>query len=272
MSPSTRRWRLLRTWSLGLLPLVLLAVIVTVVLVRDARESEQSDVRQDQPGTVLLVAGYGGSTGSLESLGTALRAAGRTVQIVPPVGDNTGDLRAQARILESTAQQAIDSGAPSVDVIGYSAGGVVVRIWAAELGGAAIARRVVTLGSPHHGTDVAGLAAGLLASACPTACRQLAPGGDVLAGLPETPPGPGWTSIWTTGDDLVIPPSSASLRGAVNIEVQKICADSQVEHGDLPRDPLTIGLVKRALEGPTPPAAPTPADCDSLRSAGQDNG
>jgi len=153
-------------------------------------------------------------------------------------------------------------------VVGYSAGGVVARIWAAELGGAGRARRVITLGSPHHGTDVAGLAAGLLAGACPTACRQLIPGGDVLAGLPETPAGPRWTSIWTADDDLVIPPNSASLRGAVNLELQQICPDSQVKHGGLPRDSLTLGLVERALAGPSPPAAPTAADCAALRRAG----
>jgi triacylglycerol lipase len=263
----TRRRRLLRIWAIGLLPLVLLAVVATVVLVRN--RSGLAEVRQDRPGPVLLVAGYGGSTAALDALGAALRAAGRTVRVVPPVGDNTGDLRVQAQTLERVAQQAIDSGAPSVDVIGYSAGGVVARIWAAELGGAAQARRVVTLGSPHHGTDLAGLAAGLLTGRCPTACRQLAPGTDVLADLPETPAGPRWTSIWTTEDELVIPPTSASLRGAVNIELQQVCADSRVKHGVLPRDPLTIGLVERALAGPVPPAgAPTAADCGPLRQAG----
>ncbi|HST85114.1 MAG TPA: hypothetical protein VLL08_25470 [Kineosporiaceae bacterium] len=261
-----RRKRLLRSWALGLLPLVLVAVVAAVVLVRGGQES---DVRQDRPGPVLLVAGYGGSASSLAVLGAALRRAGRTVQVVPPVGDNTGDLRAQAQALDRTARQLIDSGAPSVDVVGYSAGGVVVRIWADDLDGTAVARRVVTLGSPHHGTDIAGLAANLLTGACPLACRQLAPGGEVLAGLPETPTGPSWTSIWTANDDLVIPSNSAALAGAVNIEVQRVCADSQVKHGDLPRDPLVIGLVERALGNPQPAAAPTASDCVALRRAGQ---
>jgi triacylglycerol lipase len=254
-----------------LLPLVVLVLVVTVVLIRNRLDDRdgRAQVRQDRPGPVLLVAGYGGSTSSLETLAGALRGTGRTVQIVPPDGDNTGDLRAQARLLQRSARAAIDSGVPSVDVIGYSAGGVVVRIWAAELGGAAVARRVVTLGSPHHGTDVAGLAAGLLAGACTTACRQLAPGGDVLAGLPEAPAGPAWTSIWTADDELVQPPSSASLRGAVNIELQQVCADSTVKHGALPRDSLAIGLVERALAGPVPAAAGPPAsDCADLRRAG----
>lgn len=244
----------------------MLAVVVAVARSRDG--STAADVDQTRPGTVLLVAGYGGSTSALDGLGQALRASGRAVTIVPPVGDNTGDLREQAKALDRSARRAIEAGAPSVDVVGYSAGGVVVRIWAADLGGADLTRRVVTLGSPHHGTDVAGLASRLLGGSCPTACRQLAPGSDVLRSLPETPSGPRWTSIWTANDDLVTPPTSASLAGAVDVELQQVCADARVEHGGLPTDPLTTGLVKRALTGAGLSARPPASDCAALRQAG----
>jgi triacylglycerol lipase len=257
---------LLRAWSLGLLPVVVLVIVVAVVVVRGRTTSVTVDPAR--PGTVLLVAGYGGSTRALDGLAGRLRATGRTVLVVPPVGDNTGDLREQAKSLDRSARAAIAAGAPSVDVVGYSAGGVVVRIWEADLGGAELTRRVVTLGSPHHGTEVAGLAAGLLAGSCPTACRQLAPGSDVLRSLPETSSGPRWTSIWTTNDDLVTPPSSASLRGAVDIELQQVCADARVEHGGLPTDPLTTGLVERALSGAGLSVRPPTTDCAALRIAG----
>ena len=249
--------------------MLVLAIVVAVLTVQHKAGSIRADVAQNRPGTVLLVAGYGGSTASLTVLTTALTAAGRTVRIVPPVGDNTGDLLAQARNLDQSARRAIKDGAPSVDVVGYSAGGVVVRIWAAKLGGAALIRRAVTLGSPQHGTDVAGLVTGLLAGACPTACQQLSPGSTVLQDLPETPAGPRWTSIYTADDDLVIPPASASLRGAIDIELQQICADDQVKHTGLPKDPLTVGLVEQALNGPAPTAAPPASDCAALRRAGQ---
>jgi triacylglycerol lipase len=251
---------LLLSWSLGLLPLLLIAVVVVGFLIRDDRGPVRR-VDPDRPGTVLLVAGYGGSTGSFDVLTERLRAAGRTVKLVPPVGDNTGDLRAQAKVLDGIARQEIAAGAPSVDVVGYSAGGVVARIWTADLGGDGLARRVVTLGSPHHGTDVAGLAARLLAESCPTACRQLAPGSDILRGLPEAPEGPRWVSIWTSKDEVVVPPSSGALRGAVDIQLQRVCAGSQVEHGGLPRDPLTMGLVERALQGPGLSSVPAPVSC-----------
>jgi triacylglycerol esterase/lipase EstA (alpha/beta hydrolase family) len=248
---------LLRSWSIGLLPVVVLLVAVAVLTHRNSTDAGQTE------GPVLLVAGYGGSAASLEALAAALKSAGRTVQIVPPVGDNTGDLRVQAQALQRAAQA---TGADSVDVVGYSAGGVVARIWVADLGGRALARRVVTLGSPHHGTDVAGLAAGLLPGGCPTACRQLAPGSDLLASLPETPNGPRWTSIWTADDDVVLPPTSARLQGAQDIELQQVCPGNQVKHSGLPQDPLTVALVERALDGPAPTTAPSASQCDALRN------
>lgn len=71
-----------------------------------------------------------------------------------PLGDGTGDLRGQAEHLGEVASRVQqDSGAASVDVVGYSAGGVVARLWVRDGGGADMARRVLTLGSPQHGTS-----------------------------------------------------------------------------------------------------------------------
>jgi hypothetical protein len=144
---------------------------------------------------------------------------------------------------------------------------VVARLWAADDGGRGVARRVVTLGAPHHGSDVAALAGSLLPDRCPAACRQLVPDSDLLTRLnvDETPDGPSWVSVWTTVDEVVTPPESARLDGAVNVPVQAVCAGSQVAHGELPTDRLVQGLVLDAL-APTPPPQPSPADCRRLSS------
>ncbi len=260
MNPARRRA------LIGLAAVAVLLVVVIVLVVRSGRTT--SVVPQDRPGPVLLVPGYGGSTESLQVLAGALRARGRDAVVVDPPGDGTGDLREQARSLRAAADAALAAGAPSVDVVGYSAGGVVARIWAADLGGAGQARRIVTLGSPHHGTELAGLGALLAPGACPLACRQLAPDSDLLAGLPETVAGPVWTSLWTAQDQTVTPPESARLDGALDVEVQAVCPDAQVQHGQLPRDPLVIGLVERALAVAPLVVVPPSSQCAAVRAEG----
>ena len=250
--------------------LVALAVLVSLALtvVRRRPASAQPVVPQTRPGTVLLVPGYGGGTGGLEVLASRLRALGRTAVVVPAVGNGTGDLRAQAAALKVAADAAVAAGSPSVDVIGYSAGGVVARIWADDLHGNRIARRIVTLGAPHHGTEVAALGATFARSQCPLACRQLVPDSSLLRGLAETPSGPAWTALYTEQDQVVTPPDSGRLAGAVVVDLQRVCPDEVVAHGELPTDPLVTGIVERALDVQPLAATPTPANCAALRSAG----
>ncbi|MBT9255537.1 hypothetical protein KMZ32_14335 [Phycicoccus sp. MAQZ13P-2] len=249
-----------RAFLAGALAVVVLGVLALVLVPR-----LRSDPADTAAGPVLLVPGYGGSTASLAPLVTALRTAGRDPRVVE-VGDGTGDLVAQAAAVGRAADAALAEGAASVDVVGYSAGGVVARVWVAG-DGAGVARRVVTLGSPHHGTTVADLGA-LLGGACPTACRQLAEGSDLLTGLPETPGSARWTSIWTRDDETVTPPDSAVLAGAEDVELQAVCVDARVTHGGLPGDPLSVGVVLRSLGRTAPDAPPTSADCAALRAAG----
>jgi triacylglycerol lipase len=253
-----------RRLLLGVVAVVVVAVLVAVVLVVANRPGSAAagPVAQDRPGPVLLVPGYGGSTDSLEVLAARLRSAGRDATVLRLPGDGTGELRDQATVLDRAARAKIAAGAPSVDVVGYSAGGVVARLWAEQNGGSAIARRIVTLGAPHHGTDIAALAGSLLPDQCPTACVELAPTSDLLARLnaEQMPAGPVWVSLWTEQDQVVTPPDSARLDGALNIPIQSVCADAQVDHSSLPRSPVVQSLVLTALAAARP-TQPTPADC-----------
>jgi pimeloyl-ACP methyl ester carboxylesterase len=209
------------------------------------------------------VPGYGGGTGTLAGLADRLRGTGRETVIVAPPGDGTGDLRAQADNLDRAIARALENGAPSVDVVGHSAGGVVARLWAQEHDGARKARRIVTLGSPHHGARIAAAGAAAGPGACPAACQQLAPGSRLLADLAvPVPDPPAWLAVWTAQDETVTPPESARLEGAVNVAVQSICPEMQVSHGGLPDHPFVSRLVLDAL-GVRPMAAPTREDCVS---------
>jgi triacylglycerol lipase len=234
---------------------VVLAVVGVRLLLRSGAAGERPD--QARPGTVLLVPGYGGSQTALTQLAGRLSAAGRTAQVVTLPGGGTGDLLVQADTLDAAVRAALTAGAPSVDVIGYSAGGVVTRLWVERHDGAAVARRIVTLGSPLHGARIAGAGSALAPDACPQACRQLAPGSAVLREIDDEalPDGLPWLSIWTENDETVQPPDSARLDGAVNVPVQGLCPQVRVSHSGLPTDPVVTALVLQGL-GTEPLAAP----------------
>jgi pimeloyl-ACP methyl ester carboxylesterase len=256
--------------------MVLLAVLVVLLvglaagLFAVVRGGHRSPVaEQDRPGTVVLVPGYGGNVGSLTSLADRLSSLGRKTVVVSLPGQGEGDFIEQADELEAAVTRVLDGGAPSVDLIGYSAGGVVVRLWLSRTADARSVRRVVTLGSPLHGTTLAGVGSTFVPGACPTACQQLVPGSALLKQLDAAPVPVPWLSVWTLDDQTVTPPDSARLAGAVNVVVQDVCADARVQHGQLPSDPLVVGLVLRAL-GTAPVAQAGSADCGLLRQAGAD--
>lgn len=252
---------------LGLLVLVLAATAVLAAGLISRRSSQvDGPVSQRLPGPVLLVPGYGGATSSLQSLADELAAAGRDATVVRLPGNGTGDLRGSAAALDTAVSDALErTGDETVDLVGYSAGGVVARLWVAD-GNAGIVRRVLTLGSPHHGTSLADLAGGVAPSQCPVGCRQLGTDSDVLAALnagDETPEGPTWVSVWTAQDETVTPPDSARLKGAVNVTVQSVCADARVGHGDLPRSRLVQQIVVSELAAGDPVEL-GPDDCPRL--------
>ena len=250
----------------GTVVVVVAALVLALVVGGRADSASRARGPAVAPGPVVLVPGYGGGTDSLDVLAARLRKDGHRALVLHLVGDGTGDLMVQARLLRSTVDGLLAGGATSVDVVGYSAGGVVARLWADELGGGAHARRIVLLGAPNHGTDVAALAAGFGSGLCPAACEQLVPDSPLLHALNEAgaASGPGWVSIWTDQDQVVTPPESARLDGADNLTVQSVCTDEQVDHGSLPTDRVVQALVVRAL-GPSPFVAPTAVDCAALR-------
>ena len=263
LSPARRRF------VGGLLALLVAAVAVVggTVAVRAIRSAttEVTPVAQDAQPPVLLVPGYGGATGDLEPLAAALRAQGRDATVVHLAGDGTGDLNVQAGVLQTAVRAALRGGVDSVDIVGYSAGGVTARLWLRAYDGGSVARRIVTLGSPQHGTDLASLAADIAPDSCPEACRQLVTDSDLVRSLnsgDETPAGPRWVSIWTTDDRVSTPPETASLAGALNYSVQSVCAGRQVSHGQLPTDPAVIAMVLGELRR-TPPSIPSASVCST---------
>jgi triacylglycerol lipase len=127
-----------------------------------------------------------------------------------------------------------------VDLVGFSMGGLVGRYYLQRLGGLENAGRLVTLGTPHHGTYVAGF------SRAPAA-RQMRYGGEWIWGLNADASRLArlrCTSVLSPFDLMVIPTTSARLPAAArgcNVEVP-----TQMHRGLL-TDARSLREVVRAL-------------------------
>lgn len=256
-----------RAFVLALLGVgAVLLVLIGIAVAREYRVPPPAD--PEVPGAVVLVPGYGGNRAAFIALTERLRTEGRRSVIVELPSGGTGDLVTQAAAIDDTVRDLLDEGAPSVDVVGYSAGGVATRVYLDRGRTAPAVRRVVTLGSPLQGAELAAAGGALVPGACPRACQQLAPGSALLTGLATAPAGVPWLSLWTADDETVTPPDSAELPGTDAVRLQDVCSDATIPHSRLPVDPLAVGLVLRGLgTGPLPTADPDA--CDALRDEGR---
>jgi triacylglycerol esterase/lipase EstA (alpha/beta hydrolase family) len=247
--------------------LVIFAGAAIFFFVRARPEEPPNLARGGDPFPVILVHGYGGGSTSMHAIEARLVREGRRVVSLDLPDGGVGDISGSA---EEVARAVDETGSPTVDLIGFSMGGVVVRSYVADLGGTERARYVMTLASPHHGTKVAGLASLGDPGACTGACEQLAPGSSFLERLndpDETPEGPAFVTVWTEADETVTPPDSARLDGALNIKVQDVCPGSRVGHAQMVTDPVVLGLIVETLAG-LATGVPEPSRCDELGALG----
>jgi triacylglycerol esterase/lipase EstA (alpha/beta hydrolase family) len=105
-----------------------------------------------------------------------------------------------------------DTGAAEVDLVGHSMGGVVARYYVALLGGDGAVKNLVTIGSPHGGTDVSKFGVG-------HANRELLTGSKLVQRLAAAP-APQHTRIVTIlsrADALVPADTQADIAGAERV-------------------------------------------------------
>ena len=206
----------------------------------------------------ILIPGYGGGDAGLAGLADQLRGTGRQV-VIADIGDGRGDLSAYGRQVSQLAAALVADGAPSVDLVGYSAGGLIAR--AAVEANPAVIGRVATIASPHNGTAIAGLGAMLAdESSCPLACRQMAPSSEFIGALRQPGDASRWLSAFTASDEVIRPADSSELDGATNVDVSAACGTGALDHGSIIRSPATWTMVSGFLS-----SGEIPADCGRLR-------
>ena len=104
-----------------------------------------------------------------------------------------------------------------VILVGHSMGGLVCRAYARRFGGARIAR-IITLGTPHHGSALAPIGHGADA-------QDMRPMAEWLRGLAASEQGGSAapiTSIYSCHDNFVAPQDSSVLAGAKNVPLPGI--------------------------------------------------
>ena len=109
------------------------------------------------------------------------------------------------------------TGAQRLVIVAHSMGGLAARACLRARGGTRIAR-LVTLGTPHHGTRTAALGQGLNA-------RQMESGSAWLADLAHderSRPAVPVTSICSNNDNIIVPHESAVLDGAKTVRLSGI--------------------------------------------------
>jgi len=161
---------------------------------------------------VLLIHGYACNSGYWLPMSKQLTRAGIShygIDLEPP-GAAIDDFAPQVHA--AVERLRAESGGKQVVIVGHSMGGLVARAYLRKHGDAHIAR-VVTLGTPHHGTALA----------------QFGPGGNAV----QMRRGSAWLdllnasdadlqrelfcSIYSVHDNIIAPQDSSALPGARNV-------------------------------------------------------
>jgi len=161
---------------------------------------------------ILCVHGYVCNGGYWSSLRAVLARAGfprtYTINMDPTFGSIETFAQHVARRVDEILAE---TGESKVILIGHSMGGLVSRCYVQRHGGVDKVSKIITLGSPHHGTVSAFGGPGEDA-------RQMRPNSEWLHGLNAEPPvGVPITSIYTYHDNIVFPQDTAVLPYAENI-------------------------------------------------------
>jgi len=163
---------------------------------------------------LLLVHGYGCSRGAWWWLRRRLEAAGWTVATInlEPIYTSIDNYtEALARRIDSVLAE---TGAPRLILVGHSMGGLVARAYLRRFGAEKVAK-LVTLGTPHAGSQLARFGLGQNS-------RQMEPGSAWLQALASAAPAVETVAIYSPHDNYVMPRSNLELAGATNRTIDRL--------------------------------------------------
>jgi pimeloyl-ACP methyl ester carboxylesterase len=161
---------------------------------------------------IVFLHGLGGHRGNFLPMRSWLGLQGRRRGY--SIGLQSGaDLMTLARQLSTTIEEILTiNGIPDgqVDIVAHSMGGVVARLALLEVSTLQRVHTLVTLGTPHAGTQIARLGG-------THRCHDLRPGSPVMAALSVQLPWRGPTRLvclWSPSDPIMQPAETAVVEGA----------------------------------------------------------
>ena len=167
---------------------------------------------------VLLVHGILCNGGIWDPLHHRLSAAGwnrvERIDLQPPWADIE---TLAVRLVQTLQAMHRSSGGQRIVVVAHSMGGLVARA-ALRAGGQSLIARIITLGTPHHGTAIA-----CHLPFAPT--RQMCPDSPWLRDLNAEQEGRlpvPVTCLYSQDDTLVVPPGHAVLQGARRVRLERL--------------------------------------------------
>jgi triacylglycerol esterase/lipase EstA (alpha/beta hydrolase family) len=190
---------------------------------------------------VLLLHGYGCNSGYWTRMSALLADAGIShygLDLEPP-GAGIDDFVPQVEA--GIARLCAETGSQQVILLCHSMGGLVARAYLRRHGHARVAR-VITLGSPHHGTALACFGPGQNAA-------QMRPGSAWLAALAAAEANLQrnlFCSIYSVHDNIVAPQDSSQLPGARNLPM------GAIGHVALGRHPAVLRRALAEIEAAGP--------------------
>lgn len=177
---------------------------------------------QHQGLPVLLIHGYGCNSGYWSRLSRLLKKQNITHCAIDcePVLAGIDDYAALIETAITTLCQ--HTGQSQVIILGHSMGGLSARAYMRRYGDEKIAR-VITLGTPHHGSKLAAAAWGLNAQQmCWTEHGQESNWIKTLSAAESPSTRTGIVSIYSRHDNIVFPQQSSHLPHGRNIEIELV--------------------------------------------------
>ena len=187
---------------------------------------------------VILIHGFYSNSSDLKKVSNYLKKLGKSVYLID-LSPNDGSI-----LIEDYAEQLsqfINSNfslQQSLDLVGFSMGGLVCRYYLQRLGGLKRVKKLVTVASPHQGTVIAYIIGH-------NACRQMCPESDFLQDLnsdQHTLNQINSTAIWNPLDFVILPAQNSKLSVGSNVMI------ACVHHSSVTEDDRVFGAIADALQ------------------------